>query len=123
LVLGKLQLSKPVPGYDWNFDLHSLNKEGIAPPQFRGSPQSAGWDEFLQEMAEFRLKERRYFLEVQSDGTFRVEDVEPGTYKLEVAIGEPRKPDAEEEVYQPRRTLGTASLRVVVSEAQSSDPL
>jgi hypothetical protein len=66
----------------------------------------------------------KYFLAIQSDGRFRVDDVLPGNYTLQVAIqAPPDDPLAEDAWMKPRRPIGKVRLPVVIPAEDSGEPL
>ena len=127
-VVGRLVLSRPLPGYDWNMDLPVLVQErpDLKEPPFPGHPQSVDSRTHVQQslaLDTYQLAHRKSYLSVEPDGTFRADSVQPGTYSLQVMVRSfPAAPPAEEWEWN-RPLLGGRFYPVVVPDDNSSDAL
>ncbi|MCX6923358.1 MAG: hypothetical protein NT154_09145, partial [Verrucomicrobia bacterium] len=125
-VIGRFVPSHPLTNYNWKANLVALvqDKPELVPPrmsQFPGSlAYSRAWQAYDAPIA-------KYYLNFQSDGAFRVEDVLPGQYTLAFsATTPPADPLAEFAWTQPGRELGGITNTVVVPPMASErldDPL
>ena len=113
-VIGRFVLSHPLTNYNWKANLVALvqDKPELVPPrmsQFHGSlAYSRAWQAYDASIA-------KYYLVLQPDGTFRVDDVLPGQYTLAFsATAPPADPLAEFAWTHPGRELGGITNTVVV---------
>ena len=115
MLVGQLRLSEVIRNHEWRDDLQSLTRDGPRPPQFPGnlgSPDSPAWREFNRQLTRFTALERKYYLDIQPDGKFRIEDVEPGQYTLNLEISKPATGNFAERLR--RKRLGKKSIPVSV---------
>ena len=101
-VVGSLRLSRPIAGHQWMNEFPMLVLEAIREDlRLIPIPSSDSVDtETLRAMrfnGRRQLLNRRYFLVVQPDGTFRLEDIPPGSYELRLRVSEPSKRPPEQE--------------------------
>jgi RNA polymerase sigma factor (sigma-70 family) len=123
-VVGVIKMSRPLPDYDWSLDLHALIQQRLDLPEVR-------WEDFQGDhQAHLRARSAResqiakYYLAIKPDGSFRVEDVLPGNYTLQVTIkSPPEDPLAEDAWMKPRREIGKLELPVAVPEAATGQPM
>lgn len=123
-IVGRLVLSAPVTDYDWSLDLQALVQQ-------RPDLPAVNWKDFQNDHQAYgRAAGRResqiakYYLAIAPDGRFCVDDVLPGTYKLEVKIKTPlEEPLATDAWMQPRPEIGRVDLPVVVLETDAREPL
>lgn len=123
-IVGRLVLSSPVTDYDWSLDLQALVQQ-------RPDLPVVNWKDFQNDHQAYSraasLRESqiaKYYLAITPDGRFRIDDVLPGNYTLEVKIkAPPLESMATDAWMQPRREIGRVDLPVVVSEADAREPL
>jgi RNA polymerase sigma factor (sigma-70 family) len=126
-VTGKLALSADLPGHDWRDDLQSLVQKGPKPPAFTPTADFDVIQRFQRELERYNASVQKYFLEIQPDGSFRIEDVPAGAYILELRVTQPI-PSAAPSLSGPetlfnRRPLGKQSIAVTLPETDSTDLL
>ncbi|MBN8246548.1 MAG: hypothetical protein J0L84_03800, partial [Verrucomicrobia bacterium] len=119
-VIGRLALSQGIPGHQWRDDLQQLVElRPDLPSVTVGAPD--GNPEFLKQMRAFERREaqiRKFFPDVQPDGSFRMEDVPPGSYTLQLGVSRPpTDPDDEDQRFF-RPPLGKLSVAVEVPEGE-----
>jgi RNA polymerase sigma factor (sigma-70 family) len=126
-VTGKLALSADLPGHDWRDDLQSLVQKGPKPPAFTPTADLDVIQRFQRELERYNASLQKYFLEIQPDGSFRIDDVPSGEYILELRVTQPIPSDAPSlsgpETLFNRRPLGKQSIAVTLPETDSTDPL
>jgi thiol-disulfide isomerase/thioredoxin len=118
---------------DWKNDVHLLVLK--QPPVASSVPNH---DEFFdpeefqriharyrsEEQAARRRAERSYWVNFSADGSFRVDDVPPGTYELRINLTEPRKPGENRfGPVTPDKTIASLTREVTVPEIASEEPL
>jgi hypothetical protein len=119
---------------DWLRDVHTLNLRAPEPPgagglSFEGAntseEQAKRRQEFEKRQREFwdssagralERNQRSYVLLFDTNGSFRVDDVPPGEYQLEIA---PTDPDQEYYSYQ---RIGSLSRQVTIPDAPPGKP-
>lgn len=123
-VTGRIELSAPVDNHDWTSERHALVQQRPDLPElqwddFRGDHQA-----YLRASSVRDSQIMKYFLAIQSDGSFRVDDVLPGNYTLQLAIhAPPDDPLAEDAWMKPRRQIGKVHLPVVIPAEEGGEPL
>ncbi len=123
-VTGKLALSQPLAEHNWRDDLQCITQKEAAPPK------SPAWNHenmhaTHKQFSRYSATVRKYFLEIAPDGLFRVEDVAPGEYTLELQIAEPfdtARAAADPADPNPlrRRPLVKSSFPITVPESSST---
>ncbi|HTD65113.1 MAG TPA: hypothetical protein VK846_01115, partial [Candidatus Limnocylindria bacterium] len=108
IVVGKLTVSDPSHAMDWRQSGHHTLSYYPKPPPFKGLDEYRAWEN-LPETIAARKNIRSYTLQVQEDGTFRVDDVVAGTYDLRVQLR-----DASNNAPGFQNTIGTLTTNVVV---------
>jgi hypothetical protein len=126
-LIGRLALSADLPGHDWRDDLQSLVQKGSDRPVLRPTSNFDVLEGFHHELERYNASVQKYFLEIESDGSFRIEDVPPGEYNLELQVTQPISsnpdlPSGPESLFH-RRPLGKCSIAVTVPQSGSSDGL
>jgi len=88
LIIGQLTTSDPSLTINWrNSGHHSLSSHP-KPPPFRTKEEYRAWER-SPEAVEARKKARSYTVQMSDTGTFRIEDVVPGNYDLNIHLREP----------------------------------
>ncbi len=126
-VTGRLVLSGDLPEHDWRDDLQSLVQKGPKPPVFTPTSDFDVIQRYHSELERYNASLQKYFLEIQPDGSFRIEDVPPGEYTLELHVTQPI-PRAAPSLSGPetlfnRRPLGKQSIAVTLPQTESTDRL
>ena len=122
-LVGKLVLKRPLAHYTFRHDLQMLVENSGPEPKLIGRPSSPEWRHSLRELSRFRACQRRYYLEIEPDGSFRIPDVSAGEYQLQLTVTQPPDPDAYDPLGNPavRSPLGKSSTPVSVSASDSSE--
>jgi uncharacterized GH25 family protein len=118
-VIGKLTMSDPSRVADWRQSGHHVLSWYPKPPPYRNMEEYRAW-ESLPETVAARKNQRSYTLQMQEDGTFRVDDVLAGKYDLNIRASESRNAQG------MQTTIGTLTTNVVVPEipdAPAAPPL
>lgn len=128
-VVGRVKLDDSLAGQPWG-DYHaglstSQRNTGIMPPQPAGfdkmtpDERRAYWETwrktdegkaYLAQLAGAQRTMRHYGFALESDGTFRIEDVDPGTYSINIQL---QKPSNDRRGYN-NDILAMASAEIVV---------
>ena len=120
-VSGRLALSDPKRKVDWNSGQHSFGTKYPQPPRrFKTAEEWQEWNN-SPEMKEARKNHRYYALRIAEDGSFRVENVLPGTYQLSIHLNEPG-----EDRFRPGPPIGNLTRDVTVADIPggvTDDPL
>ncbi len=113
MVIGRLVLSRDLPGHDWRDDLQVLGEVGRTQPPTPNDP------------GRHTETSRNFYPEIAPDGTFRIDDVDAGTYTLNLNVLQPPDPDAYDPLGNPirRPRIGRKSLRVTVPEGDGNEPI
>lgn len=123
-VIGRLELSTPVNNYDWTLDPQALVQQRPDLPEVRPEDFHNKDQAFSRALLLRDSQITKYYLRIEPDGRFRIDDVLPGNYTLEVKIkAPPLEPMASDAWMYPRREIGRVDLLVVVSEADAREPL
>jgi protocatechuate 3,4-dioxygenase beta subunit len=108
LLVGQLQLSDSEMEIDWtNSGYHSLNSFP-QPPPFKSTEEYRAWAQSPATL-EAQRKARSYTVQLSSTGAFRIEEVLPGTYQLNLSF---QQPDSRGRLTGAH--LGSLSTNVVV---------
>jgi peroxiredoxin len=119
-VTGRLALSDPGREVDWRHGHNSLSTKMPQPPQGSSREEIMAW----QQSEEFRdaiANRRSYGIVIDEEGSFRVDDVPAGEYRLSFNLTEPA--DDRPGMGTP---IGSLSREVTVpgmAEARSDEPL
>lgn len=111
-VLGRMTVTGAAPeDIDWLRDVHTLTRDVSLPPDIRGPDYKPNMSQEEQRRTQReynerlwaywstpegraqRRQQRNYTLLFETNGTFRVENVEPGNYYLYVSLTNPDRPD------------------------------
>lgn len=122
-VVGKIQISKEMEETGWSSSLSSLRSQsdptalpGFAKSQAMTPAQRQEWLKteegiaYLAASRKFEASRKYYPVDVKRDGSFRIEDVEAGTYDLQIRIA--ASPPGQ--LYAPNGPQRTARLKVIV---------
>jgi hypothetical protein len=122
-VIGKLVLSRELKGHDWRDDLQAIIETGHAEPKPSGAPGTPEWRRSFRELQHFWATQRKFYLELQPDGAFRISDVPPGEYLLQLTLKEPPDLDAFEPLGKPiiRRRVGKLSQPVTITASDTGE--
>jgi hypothetical protein len=107
-------LSRPLANYDWRANLVSLvqDKPGLVPPQEAQFPSRSA---YFRARSAYDASIAKYYLNFQSNGTFRVDDVPPGRYTLALCVTAPTAdPLSEDALMNLGPVLGGITKIVVV---------
>lgn len=89
-IVGRLELSHPVPGFDWQTDPQYLTAMMDFPPLPQsGPPGTRAHFAYMNEQVRRSELKLRLALALSPDGRFRIEDVPPGEYQLAIRIFTP----------------------------------
>jgi hypothetical protein len=126
-LVGKLALSQDLPGHDWRDDLQSLNQSDPNAPVFTPTSDFAALQRFARESEARNARAPKYYLEIESDGSFHIDDVPPGNYVLDLKVAQPiaSSPASASgpEGSFDRRDLGKYSKPVQVPENEEDTPI
>ena len=115
-VTGRLRTVPDDRVRDWNSNFQLLAGQGSEDP---GQEARSGLNAFC-----FLFN---YYLEIEPDGEFVVQDVPPGRYRLEIRLTEPLQNLPEDNSgVRPRRQLGEVIVEIAVPEAadaHAADPV
>ena len=122
-VTGKLILSPTLGNFDWSIDLPALvaRPPGLKEPQPQESKNDSDY-----EMARnlYTDQTTRYYLALQSDGTFRADDVPPGSYELELRVTKARvSADPTQPGWNDRIEIGAVRSTVVIPPSDGDAPV
>lgn len=118
-VIGKLTVNDPSRSIDWRQSGHHSLNYYPKPPPFKGIEEYRAWEN-LPETVAARKNVRSYALQLQEDGSFRIDDVLAGSYDLQIHLTEGNDPRGS------RNTIGTLSTNIVIPEipdAPAAPPL
>ncbi len=126
-LVGKLALSQDLPGHDWRDDLQSLNQSEPNAPVLTPTSDFAALQRFARESEARNARATKYYLEIESDGSFHIDDVPPGNYVLDLKVAQPiaSSPASASgpEGSFDRRDLGKYSKPVQVPENEEDTPI
>jgi RNA polymerase sigma factor (sigma-70 family) len=112
-VVGRFRLSEPVPGYDWQDDLPTLEEMDLFPKS-----------KAIRQRPEGDVRLRRFFPRIEPDGSFRTEDVTGGRYVLKVRVSvppdDPKDREQQNSFFRPE--MGVLELPMVVPDGDFNDP-
>lgn len=121
-VVGRLVAEKSYLDVDWSKDvqvlelkqttLPAVNREDFASNEAFAKAYQASF-ESPERMKQAR-EARTYPLDFESDGSFRVEDVPPGTYELRIHVSRPQPKGRPNPFPRPEDYLGSLTREVVV---------
>jgi hypothetical protein len=121
-VVGQALPDKPDLAVDWQNDdqvlslkqpvLPAVNREDYA--SFKAFVEANSNSYATPERIRQAREARSYVLEFQKDGSFRIEDVPPGTYELKIRLTKPDKSDQFGASERPENQLGALVKEVVV---------
>lgn len=118
-IIGQLATSDPERVVDWKQGLHHLSN-WPRPPRFRTQEEFIAWRK-SPEVLEAHKNHRTFAMQVAEDGSFRIEDVPPGDYTLQVNLTEPNS-----DGFSMGRSIGSLVYDVTVEEipgGQTDEPL
>lgn len=118
-VIGRFVLSHPLTNYDWRANLVALveDKPELVPPQMAQFPSPSA---YVRASGVYDGSIPKYYLDFQSDGAFRVDDVLPGQYMLALRVtAPPADPPSAYAPTLPGRALGGITNTVVVPPMSS----
>lgn len=122
-VIGRIRTVPENVVKDWTLDLQKLvlQTPGLVAPKREDFPDESAywraWGEYYFTVA------KKYYLTVSQNGSFVVDDVPPGTYRLELSISAPPADPLDPERYiAPRRPIATMTNDVVIPEAPADRP-
>ncbi|HEX5217998.1 MAG TPA: sigma-70 family RNA polymerase sigma factor [Verrucomicrobiae bacterium] len=119
---GRLELLPPVENYDWSLDLFALVQQRPDVLDVRREDFGDNHHAYLRAWSARESQIRKYYLAIQPDGSFRTDDVLPGTYLLQLNIkAMPNDPLADDASMQPRRELGKVTVPVTVSADETRE--
>ena len=124
-IVGRLQLSQPVPGYRWANNLQTLEMLWNDPPN--PSPKLDPLNE-AERVRSTRLsirrdqRTRRYFPTIESDGSFRIEDVPAGKYVFKLAMRYPREDFENPYQQKPVEASGSLERSIEIPNGNAGDP-
>lgn len=123
-LVGRLELSQSIAGHQWRDDIQELEELRTDLPQVKVG-RATHTPEFVRQMRAHSRREaqiRRFFPDIQPDGSFRMDGVPAGTYLLQLRVSvPPTDPDDENESFY-RRDLGKLEVPVVVPAGDFNDP-
>jgi thiol-disulfide isomerase/thioredoxin len=120
---------------DWKNDVHLLVLKQPPGPKPPSHEDYFDTEEFQKAFAEYRNNEqferrraeRSYWVNFNPDGSFRIDDVPPGTYELRINVTEPLKPGENRwGPVPPDKVLASLTREVIVPQpasGQSDQPL
>jgi hypothetical protein len=118
-VVGRIRTVPENAVQDWTIDLQKLVRQPapVAPKRAGFPDESVYWDAWWN----YTLTESRYYLVFKPDGSFVVDDVPPGDYKLELHLTEPRADRHDRERYMPAgREIGSLTKNITVPESPAN---
>lgn len=133
-IIGRMTVAGGDPeDVDWKRDIHTMYSIRSMPPGMQGVTVTQNMSEQERQKAfrEFedrqraywmsdegralKRKDRRYVLMFETNGTFRVDNVEPGEYQLYVSLTNPDRPDNYYEY------IGSANRNVTIPAAKPGE--
>jgi hypothetical protein len=122
VIVGRAQPDRPDAAVDWQNDDHTLTlkQPAIPPVDFKDYASSKAFyqarkkNETSPERLQLAREARTYVLGFEPDGTFRAEDVPPGTYELKIHVTKPGANDNPPFQENPANVLGSLTREVVV---------
>lgn len=133
-IIGRMTVAGGDPeDVDWKRDVHTLSMILPAPPNLQGVALKANMTEEEQQRAfreynerqraywmteegrAIKRKQRSYTLLFETNGTFRVDHVEPGEYHMYISLTNPDRPD---NYYEH---IGSANRNVTIPAAKAGD--
>lgn len=125
VVTGTLETSPPGVDIDWRWDRQTMVRRVDHPPQPTFNDYATN-EEFAAAQKKFFAsperraaleKDRTYQLNIDKFGNFRVADVEPGNYRLNIRLTEPRTGTQRRiSPHLSGKQLGSYSAKVIVPE-------
>jgi hypothetical protein len=88
LIIGQLTMSDPSLTINWRNSGHHSLSSYPKPPPFKTTEEYRAWEK-SPEAVEGRKNARSYTVQVTETGAFRIEDVVPGKYDLNIHLREP----------------------------------
>lgn len=116
-VIGRVRLVPDSVAVDWGQRMQQLVRKtaGVLPPN---REQFENVQEYVRASFQHDIAEAKYYLAVRPDGSFLVDDVPPGDYRLELRAAEPPPDPLDEVSWMSRgRELGFLTRDVTVPEA------
>ena len=124
-VVGKVVSSNAALRVDWSDTLFACCLRSKLPelttPEFKNEAEKRAWELALWRSPEGKERlrhHRHYLLDLKADGHFRVDDVPPGEYDLEIHYHE-----ASAEVNMPDVCLGKSQQSVTIPVSTSGDSI
>ena len=128
-VVGRVKLKGPEQPIDWRREVQRLDAKLPGPPApDRKAFASAAdyqaavrqWQESEQDFLateagrQAEMNQRRYILEFDTEGSFKIDDVVPGTYELKIQVTDPSLPVPQ--IPDPRRAIGALTKVIGIPE-------
>ncbi len=122
-LVGRFEMAQPVAGHQWRDDIQTLEEIRSDLPTvrevFRNHPE---FPKYLRVERRREAQIRKFFPDIQPDGSFRMDDVPAGTYRLTLCVSVPPTDYSDENQRFFRRELGKLEVPVVVPPGDFNDP-
>ncbi len=121
-VVGQARADRPELTVDWLNDDHTLTLKQPSIPQLnsedfasiKGFEEERAKSDKSPERMKLNREARTYVLEFEPDGSFRAEDVPPGTYELRILLNKPGQTEPFRPFSNQKGNLGSLIREVVV---------
>jgi hypothetical protein len=125
--VGRIKSKEPSQQVDWQMDRHTISSKNSRPeaPQRKDFASDANYATakgswtagerkfWLSEVGrEAQVASHRYLVVFATDGSFRINDVAPGTYRFDIWVSDPSAPDAP----FGGKTIGSIQQEIVVPD-------
>ena len=118
-VIGQLKIMNPYVAIDWQHDYYTAHSIRPQPPkELKTAAEFEAWRN-KPEIQQANDAARSYPMKFAADGSFRIEEMLPGKYEMQINIYDPRDPEA----FAYSKYIASTTKTFEVPESNASEPL